>query len=62
MYLYRIIKTTFGYENYLNDLPDVLRKYFTTFRCQNHRLPIEAGVRSQVLRDMRVCQFCKTDI
>ena len=32
------------------------------FRCQNHRLPIEAGVRSQVLRDMRVCQFCKTDI
>ena len=23
---------------------------------------MEAGVRSQVLRDMRVCQFCKTDI
>ena len=23
---------------------------------------IEAGVLSQVLRDMRVCQFCKTDI
>ena len=59
---YRIIKITFGFENYLNDLPDLLRKYFTKFRCRNHRLPIEAGVRSQVLRDMRVCQFCKTDI
>ena len=53
--IYRIIKTTFGFENYLNDLPDLLRKYFTKFRCRNHRLPIEAGVRSQVLRDMRVC-------
>ena len=60
--IYRIIKTTFGFENYLNDLPDLLRKYFTKFRCRNYRLPIEAGVRSQVLRDMRVCQFCKTDI
>ena len=60
--IYRIIKTTFGFENYLNDLPDLLRKYFTKFRFRNHRLPIEAGVRSQVLRDMRVCQFCKTDI
>ena len=60
--IYRIIKTTFGLENYLNDLPDLLREYFTEFRCRNHHLPIEAGVRSQVLRDMRVCQFCKTDI
>ena len=24
--IYRIIKTTFGFENYLNDLPDLLRK------------------------------------
>ena len=47
---------------YLNELPDLLRKYFTKFRCRNHRLPIEAGVRSQVLRDMRICQFCETDI
>ena len=59
--IYRIIKTTFDFENYLNNLPDLLRKYFTKFRCRNHRLPIEACVRSQVLRDMRVCQFCKTD-
>ena len=50
-------------------LPDLLRKYFTKFRCQNNRLPIEAGVRSQdvlcdieVLCDMRIVQFCKTDI
>ena len=60
--IYRIIKTSFGFENYLNVLPDLLRKYFTKFRCRNHRLPIEAGARSQVLRDMRMCQFCEIDI
>ena len=60
--IYRIIKTSFGFENYLNELPDLLRKYFTKFRCRNHRLPIEAGARSQVLRDMRMCQFCEIDI
>ena len=60
--IYRIIKTTFGFENYLNNSPDLLRRYFTKFSCRNNRLPIKAGVRSQVLRDMRVCQFCKTDI
>ena len=60
--VYRIIKTSFGFESYLNELPDLLRKYFTKFRCRNHRLPIEAGARSQVLRDMRICQFSETDI
>ena len=60
--VYRIIKTTFGFENYLNTLPQLLRKYFTKFRCRNHRLPIEAGVRSQVLRDMRLCHLCQKDI
>ena len=60
--VYRIIKTSLGFESYLNELPDLLRKYFTKFSCRNHRLPIEAGVRSQVLRDMRICQFCETDI
>ena len=61
--VYRIIKTSgFGFESYLNELPDLLRKYFTKFRYRNHRLPIEAGVRSKVLRDMRICQFCETDI
>ena len=31
--VYRIIKTSFGFESYLNELPDLLRKYFTKFRC-----------------------------
>ena len=60
--VYRIIKTTFGFENYLNTLPHLLRKYLTKFRCRNHRLPIEAGVRSQILRDMRLCHFCQKGI
>ena len=41
---------------------NLLKKYFAKFKCRNHRLPIEAGVRFQVFRDMRVCRFCKTDI
>ena len=49
--VYRIIKTAFGFKSYLNELPDLLKTYFTKFRCRNHRLPIEAGARSQVLRD-----------
>ena len=56
--VYRINKTSFGFESYIIESPDLLRKYFTKFRCRTHRLPIEAGVRSQVLRDMRICQFC----
>ena len=32
--IYRIIKTTFGFENYLNDLPDLLRKYFTSLDAE----------------------------
>ena len=27
--VYRIIKTSFGFENYLNELPDLLSKYYT---------------------------------
>ena len=53
---------TFGFENYLDTLPQLLRKYLKKFRCRNHRLPIEAGVRSQVLRDMRLCHLCQKDI
>ena len=60
--VYRIIKTSFGFESYLNELSDLLRKYFTKFRCRNHCLLIEAGVRSQVLCDMRIWQFCETDM
>ena len=58
--IYRIIKTTFGFENYLNDPPDLLRKYFTSLDADIIACP--DGFRSQVLRDMRGCQFCKTDI
>ena len=57
-----LLKHRLASESYLNELPDLLGKYFTKFRCRNHRLPIEAGVRLQVLRDMHICQFCETDI
>ena len=48
--IYRIIKTTFGFENYLNDLPDLLTNIFTKFGCRNHRLPVEvSGPKSFVI-------------
>ena len=30
----------------------------TKFRCRNHRLPIEAGCRAQIQRDLRLCLHC----
>ena len=59
---YRIFKNIFGFDNYLIELPEELRKYLTKFRCRNHRLPIEIGCHENVLRDMRICQHCRKDI
>ena len=56
------LKNIFGFEKYLIELPEELRKYLTKFRCRNHRLPIEIGCHENVLRDMRICQYCRKDI
>ena len=56
--VYRIIKNTFGFEKYLTELPVNNRILMTKFRCRNHRLPIEAGCRAQIQRDLRLCLHC----
>ena len=36
---YRIFKKQFGFEKYLNNLPNKLKKNLTKFRCRNNLLP-----------------------
>jgi dimeric dUTPase (all-alpha-NTP-PPase superfamily) len=41
--IYRLFKSHFGREKYLEILPAKIRKTFIKFRTLNHRLPIEIG-------------------
>ena len=52
---YRIFKTKFGYELYLNVLPYDLACVLCKFRTCNHRLPIEAGRFVNLPRNERTC-------
>ena len=40
---YRIFKKQFGFETYLNNLPNKPKKSLTKFRCGNNLLPIDIG-------------------
>jgi hypothetical protein len=55
---YRIFKSKFGFENYLVTLSPKLRELFTKFRCRNHKLPIEIGVYTGVVKEERICAMC----
>ena len=55
---YKFLKNNLTLENHLIVLPENLRKILTKFRCRNHMLPIRKGCFENVLKDMRICQFC----
>lgn len=55
---YRIFKSKFGLENYLVALSPKLRESFTKFRCRNHKLPIESGIYTGIVREERLCSLC----
>lgn len=55
---YRIFKTEFGYENYLNLYECKQRITLCKFRCGNHRLPINKGRFEKVDRNLRLCPLC----
>ena len=61
--LYAKIKTTYSYENYLDNI-DSFTSILTKFRLSTHNLPIERGrySRPKLERKDRVCKFCKTGI
>lgn len=55
---YRVFKCSHNFESYLVDLPFDLRKAFCSYRCLNHRLPVEQGRFWGVDRDDRICDIC----
>ena len=58
---YRMFKTNFGFENYLNNLSQKWRDIFVRFRCRNHKLPIEKGCQSNIPRNERICILCNRE-
>ena len=58
--IYRIFKSHFGREKYLEILPAKLRKTYIKFRTSNHRLPIETGRWTNVPLCQRFCTLCNS--
>jgi len=56
---YKLFKTNFVYENYLNDIRNVTdRKNFTKLRISSHNLMIEKGRHMKIQANERFCPFC----
>ena len=60
-YNYRIFKTKFEFEHYLNVLPFPLWNQLCRFRVCNHKLPVEVGRFNNLPRYMRTCHCCNSD-
>jgi hypothetical protein len=59
---YKVFKTQFAYEEYLNVLPCNLRYYITRLRLSAHSLRIQTGryARNHVPRHERYCKLCNS--
>ena len=57
---YRLFKSNFRFEEYLDVLNDKNRFTFCRFSTSNHRLPIEVGRWTNVERHNRLCQLCQS--
>ena len=55
---YRMLKTCLHLEDYLLTLSYHQRCTMARFRCRNHNLPIESGCRTNIPRNLRVCELC----
>ena len=62
LYIYRLFKQKFGFEEYLINAPAKIRKYLIKFRTRNHRLPTETGRWRRIPRENRKCHLCHSDI
>ena len=56
------LKKSFGFENYLIQLPFKLRKFMIKFRTRNNKLPVEITRWNNVPLNQRLCELCSTDI
>ena len=58
-YNYRLYKTEFKSEEYLNaDIPTQFKTLFCKFRTCNHKLPVERGRYQNIPRQDRYCTIC----
>ena len=58
---YYLYKPCFEFEQYIDDLPLCYRIAFTKFRTANHKLPVEKGRYTNMLREQRTCNLCDSD-
>ena len=59
---YKLFKTSFGREPYLDHIKDYkLRKIITKFRCSDHILEVEAGRHKNLKVEERICKICNMD-
>ena len=58
---YKLFKTSFVKEPYLNHIRDFkLRKTLTKFRCSDHILEIEVGRQKNLKVEERICKLCNS--
>ena len=55
---YRMFKTSLHLEDYLLTLSYHQRCKMARFRCRKHNLPIASGCRTNIPRNLRVCELC----
>ena len=60
--LYKYIKTTFKFEQYLTKIPWSLCKYLVKFRTCNHKLTIETGRYNNIEINQRTCDICNMNL
>ena len=56
-------KKTFKFEPYLNIIGNyMIRKCLTCFRLGSHRLEIELGRLTCIVRESRLCKLCNSNV
>ena len=60
--LYKEFKPELKLEKYLLTLDTNLRINLTKYRLSNHKLPIEVGRHNNIIREERLCEYCKDDV
>ena len=62
MRFYKIFKTSFNRQKYLELIPDFqLRRCITKFRCSDHRLEIELGRHNNIKINEHICKICNAE-
>ena len=60
--LYKSFKTNLKFEKYLSELNGSHRRLIIRFRLCNHKLAVERGRYTNIVRDRRYCDICTEDV